>query len=270
MNRYRELLSRPIPFLPKGKAFLLRLLMLPNLVFTCIEGENYLIESATEPRIYALNHNNAFESLFVPVYLMYLLGGKRVSFVIDWMYGHLPLIGWLMKQIDPVFVYHKRSTLSFIERLRPRQRMPCGLEQCRERLAAGKSIGIFPEGTRNHDPYRLLRAKSGVGHLALASGVPVVPLGIDFSASGRRSSVPLIGRMVLRVGEPLCFAAMSATYNACSIAGNNEDANRLARRATTEVMLAISGLCGKSYGHAQHNQGQSYINKPSEESICPA
>ena len=48
-------------------------------------------------------------------------------------------------------------------------------------LEGGEAFGIYPEGTRSRDG-RLYRGRTGVGHLALTAGVPVVPVGLtEFS-----------------------------------------------------------------------------------------
>ena len=247
MNRFVDLWGRPLPFLTDGKALLLRLLMLPNLFLARTEGAEILEVSASVPCIYAFNHNNAIESLLVPVLLIYLLGGKRVSFVIDWMFGRLPLIGWIMNQIDPVYVYHKRSKLPFLERTRPGEQMHNGMKQCLDRLASGASIGIFPEGTRNGDPHQLLKAKPGIGYILLDSGVPVLPIGIEFTAAHKRKRVPVIGRMVLRFGHPMQFTDLSTSYRELSANGSRIETRRMALKVTDEVMYAISELCGKRY-----------------------
>ena len=44
-------------------------------------------------------------------------------------------------------------------------------------LGRGEAFGIYPEGTRSRDG-RLYRGRTGVAHLALTSGAPVIPVGL--------------------------------------------------------------------------------------------
>ena len=79
------------------------------------------------------------------------------------------------------------------------------LDTALEVLGRGEAFGIYPEGTRSRDG-RLYRGRTGVAHLALTAGCPVVPVGLhghpghpagrldaaaagvgDRRASGRRS-----------------------------------------------------------------------------------
>ena len=48
------------------------------------------------------------------------------------------------------------------------------LDTALEVLGKGDAFGIYPEGTRSRDG-RLYRGRTGVAHLALTAGVPVVP-----------------------------------------------------------------------------------------------
>lgn len=269
MKRFFELWRRPLPYLKPGHALLLRVLMLPNLFLVKVEGQEHLGATKGRPCIYAFNHNNAIESLLVPVMLMFLLDGRRVSFVIDWMFGRLPLVGWLMKQIDPIYAYHKRSTLPFLERNRPAAISGDIRRQCLARLASGASIGIFPEGTRNGDVGRLLKAKPGIGYIAIESQAPVIPVGIEFSASRRRQSIPLVGRMTLRIGSPMQFEAMSASFSEMPDSVRRIRQARQAGAVSCEVMLAIAELCGKSYPYRDCPASSSTSNQP-EEALCPS
>ncbi len=75
-------------------------------------------------------------------------------------------------------------------------------------LSQGGAFGIYPEGTRSRDG-RLYRGRTGVAHLALTSGAPVVPVGVtgtqDLQPVG--SKLPRLAKVTVRFGEPLHFAA---------------------------------------------------------------
>jgi 1-acyl-sn-glycerol-3-phosphate acyltransferase len=264
MNQFIDLWRRPLPHLRPAQALLLRMLMLPNLFLMKVEGAEHLRETNGKACIYAFNHNNAIESLQVPVMLVFLLGGRRVSFVIDWMFARLPVIGWLMNQIDPVYAYHKRSTISFLERNRPPVIPGEIRQQCLDRLAAGTSIGIFPEGTRNGDVKRLLKAKPGIGYIVLESHAPVIPVGIEFHVSRSCLRVPFIGRMTLRFGSPMHFDAMSASFSDLPDSVRRIRQARLAGEVSGTVMLAIAELCGKSYPYRDSSSSSKTGNPPEE------
>ncbi len=105
-------------------------------------------------------------------------------------------------------------------------------------LRAGKLLGIYPEGTRSPDG-RLHRGKIGVAKLALAAGVPVVPIamiGTDrVQPIGR--TVPTIRRVGVIFGEPLDFSHL------------REQAQDIAvlRQVTDEIMETIRRLSGQEY-----------------------
>jgi 1-acyl-sn-glycerol-3-phosphate acyltransferase len=103
-------------------------------------------------------------------------------------------------------------------------------------LQAGELFGIYPEGTRSPDG-RLYRGRTGVGWLALASGLPVIPvamIGTDrVLAPGH--SIPSLHRVGVRVGEPLTFAGYQ----------DHKPPARARRAITDEVMKAIGELSGQ-------------------------
>src|SRR5579859_4160316 len=73
-------------------------------------------------------------------------------------------------------------------------------------LQAGELFGIYPEGTRSPDG-RLYRGRTGVGWLALRSGVPVIP--VAMIGTNRLLPpghvLPRPGRIQIRFGRPLEF-----------------------------------------------------------------
>ncbi len=72
-------------------------------------------------------------------------------------------------------------------------------------LGRGEAFGIYPEGTRSRDG-RLYRGRTGVAHLALTAGVPVVPVGLTRhreAPAGRVEAAPdRAGLGGLRTADP--------------------------------------------------------------------
>jgi len=112
------------------------------------------------------------------------------------------------------------------------------LEAALERVNGGALFGIYPEGTRSPDG-RLYRGRTGIGWLALHSGVPVIPvamIGTDRVLPPGRT-VPKLNRIQVKIGVPLTFGALRA-----------EGTGGRQRRAVTDtVMEAIGKLSGQEY-----------------------
>jgi 1-acyl-sn-glycerol-3-phosphate acyltransferase len=115
----------------------------------------------------------------------------------------LPLIGWNMT-LNRYIKLRRGDKASVIQML----------QHCRETLAAGSSVMIFPEGTRSVDG-RLRAFKPGAFVLAKGSGRPILPIVIDGTSSAlpKRGFV-LQGRHRIRVTildpiPPESFAAES-------------------------------------------------------------
>lgn len=200
------------------------------------------LAAGPEPAIFAFNHNNSLESVLVPCALLYLRGGRPLHFLVDWMYLDVPLLGWVIRQCDPIPVYRKPARFRRREAYRLSRAKEPVLDLCLARLAAGGSLGIFPEGTRNPAPERLLRGRSGVGELVLRSTAPVVPVGIHYPAGERLGRAPHLGRLVLRAGEPLDFAG--EREEASSPGGRPR--REVARRVVSRVMESLEELSGKN------------------------
>ena len=110
------------------------------------------------------------------------------------------------------------------------------LDVALEVLGRGEAFGIYPEGTRSRDG-RLYRGRTGVAHLALTAGVPVVPVGLRGTEKLQPvgSNVPKIVPVSVSFGEPIDF---TGRYDGVP-------SGRARREATDEIMAAIQRLSGQ-------------------------
>lgn len=78
------------------------------------------------------------------------------------------------------------------------------LDEAAQRIAAGSSVLIFPEGTRSSDGV-LQEFKAGAVLLAIKAGVEIVPLGINGShrVLAKGTLLPHPGDIILRIGRPM-------------------------------------------------------------------
>jgi 1-acyl-sn-glycerol-3-phosphate acyltransferase len=115
----------------------------------------------------------------------------------------LPLIGWNMRLNR--YIELRRGERSSVVQM---------LAQCRETLASGSSVMIFPEGTRSPDG-QLRRFKPGAFVLAKSTGRPILPIVVEGTSRAlpKRGFV-LQGRHRIRIQildeiRPESFAAES-------------------------------------------------------------
>ena len=100
-------------------------------------------------------------------------------------------------------------------------------------LRTGKVIGIFPQGGIQ-DAQADLEGKSGVGLLALRSGVPVIPVLVEGSPGSHSVFRAILtpSKTVIHVGKPLVFPKVRGAK------ASRADIERV----TSDVMEAIAGM----------------------------
>lgn len=156
-----------------------------------------------KPYIFAANHQSQFD-IFV------LQGFLGVDF------------RWLAKkELFAVPVWGpamRRAGYIPIDRSRGRKALK-SLAEAAEKIGAGTSVIIFPEGTRSRDG-RLQEFKAGAMVLALKAGVPIVPVAIrgthEILPKGRLLMKP--GTVQVRVGRPIETDAAMAKHDLARIA----------------------------------------------------
>lgn len=115
-----------------------------------------------------------------------------------------PVLGWLLRKWDSVPVDRDGGGAA-------------GLRAIFDRLQAGGTIILFPEGTRTHDG-NFLPARSGLGLVVIKSTAPVVPVRVfgTFEAYGRHMKFPKPHRIMVKFGEPMNFAALRTEAKQCT------------------------------------------------------
>jgi 1-acyl-sn-glycerol-3-phosphate acyltransferase len=177
--------------------------------------------------ILASNHLAVADSFFLPLMIR-----RRITFLAKREYFTTPgLRGWLKRQFFSAAgqVPIDRSNASAAQ---------AALDTGVRLLAAGKLLGIYPEGTRSPDG-RLYKGKTGVARMALEAGVPVIPVvmvGTDkVNPMGTKMWRP--HPVEIRFGAPLDFSRYAG------LAGDRF----VERSMVDEIMYALMELSGQEY-----------------------
>ncbi|MCJ2069831.1 1-acyl-sn-glycerol-3-phosphate acyltransferase [Methylobacterium sp. J-030] len=123
------------------------------------EGRQHL---PVEPCLIVANHQSAWETL------AFLVLVPDVAIVAKRELLAIPVVGWFLR----------RSPMIVIDRGNGSQALRTMIDEGRAAIAAGRSVLIFPEGTRG-DIGAPLRFKRGVELLYGRLGLPVVPVAVN-------------------------------------------------------------------------------------------
>ena len=173
------------------------------------------------PVILAANHRSFMDSMFLATALR-----RPVSFLAKAEYFEHRLSAWVFRATGQIPL---------------RRGSPAGARRAMEEalgvLGQGRVVGVYPEGSRSRDG-RLHRGRLGPARLALASGAPIVPVGLvgTEAVQAPGQTLPRPGRPVgVRFG-PALWVDREASVDRAGL-----------REATDQVMCAIGGLCGQDY-----------------------
>jgi 1-acyl-sn-glycerol-3-phosphate acyltransferase len=179
----------------------------------------------TGPVILASNHLSFADSLVIPI-----VAPRKVVFMAKSDYftgtglkGHASRLWFEGLGMLPVDRDDSKAALA-------------SLDTALEVLGRGEAFGIYPEGTRSRDG-RLYRGRTGVAHLALTAGAPVVPVGITGTEKlqpvGAR--FPRVVPISVTFGEPIEIAGR---YDGVPL-------GKARRQVTDQIMTAIQALSGQ-------------------------
>lgn len=159
-----------------------------------VEGIEHLCNDG--PCIFAANHSSHLDA---PVMLAALPGRLRrrvrVAAAADYFFTN-PFKGLLVSTALNAFAFERKGP-----------GCNASLDETQRLLQIGQSVLIFPEGTRSPDG-QMQPFKRGVGSLALADGIPVIPVRIEgaHDAWPKGAFWPRRRQIIIRFGKPLCFS----------------------------------------------------------------
>ena len=155
-------------------------------VVVSVSGTAHL--NPEKPYIFAANHQSQFDILVLQGFL-----GIDFRWLAKKELFAVPIWGPAMRRAGyiPIDRSHGREAIK-------------SLDEAAQKIAAGTSVIIFPEGTRSRDG-KLHEFKAGAMVLAIKSGVDIVPVAIhgtyEILPKGRLLVTP--GKVHIRLGSPI-------------------------------------------------------------------
>jgi 1-acyl-sn-glycerol-3-phosphate acyltransferase len=129
----------------------------------------------------------------------------------------IPFLGWHLNRAGHIPVHRENPRAA-----------ARNIGQAAEKLRAGYSILLFPEGGRTREPV-MRRFKPGAAHIAIRAQVPIVPMALI----GTRKILPPSsahlhpGRAVLRIGPPIPTEGLESGDALGLVARVQEEVRRL-------------------------------------------
>jgi 1-acyl-sn-glycerol-3-phosphate acyltransferase len=145
-----------------------------------------------EPLIFICNHQSSFD-----IKLAFAFVPKNFCFVSKEEITRIPIVGGYMKTAGHIGMPREEDRRAY-----------AALLEIVEKAKEGKSLLIFPEGTRSPDG-RLGPFKRGVAHIILKAGRRVIPMAIigsrQFLPKGSTMCYPEHREITIRFGKPVSF-----------------------------------------------------------------
>lgn len=166
------------------------------------------------PVILAPNHVSQLDPIVVAIAIP-----RRVTFLATHELLPVPIVGWIVRRVNPVFVDRAKPDIQAVR-------------ACTARLAAGQALLIYPEGRISEDG-QIQEGRLGTAFLAYRTGAPVVPMGLRGvdEALPLGKYIPRLRRVSVHIGAPIYPRGEASRENL--------------RRLTGEVIREIAALSGR-------------------------
>jgi 1-acyl-sn-glycerol-3-phosphate acyltransferase len=160
-----------------------------------IQGMENLPQGSKDPAVLLVKHQSVWETFLMPTIMPHPL-----AYVFKKELLSIPFFGWAMGRLDMIHIDRSQRARAFAK----------VVQQGRRLMQEGVWVIMFPEGTRiargQQGDY-----KTGGTRLAIAAGVPVIPIAVT---SGRcwpaKAFVKRPGVVDISIGQPIASAGRDA------------------------------------------------------------
>ena len=141
---------------------------------------------AAGPALYAAKHQSFFETFE----LVRMLGAPAV--VMRQEFARIPIWGWVARRYGVIIIDRSGAAAALRQMMR----------EAKTAVAEGRSVVLFPEGTRSPMGARP-PLQAGLTGLYRAMGLPVVPVALDSARVWPKDGPMRPGLVTFRFGEPI-------------------------------------------------------------------
>lgn len=188
--------------------------------------------------VLAPNHYSEADPLAVALAVWKM--GRAPRFMAKESLFRVPVLGWILRTSGMVPVARSSSAASARQTLETSETL----------VRLGRGVIVYPEGSLTREPDMWpMRGKTGAVRLAMADGIPIVPMaqwGVQeiLPRYGKLKLWPLRRRIRILVGDPVDLTPFAAT----------DTQGAALVTATDAVMAAIAGLLSQVRGEPAPEQ----------------
>lgn len=148
-----------------------------------VKGRENISDKAV---VYAVNHQSTWETTLMPTLQ------RQQIWVLKKELMHIPFFGWALALLRPIA----------IDRSQRKKAMEQVIAQGKNRIEAGYSVVMFPEGHR-YEAEAPLTFRPGAARLALSLNVPIIPVAHNAGQFWPRRGIMSAGVVQVVIGEPI-------------------------------------------------------------------
>ncbi|MBD8049768.1 lysophospholipid acyltransferase family protein [Limnohabitans radicicola] len=153
-----------------------------------IQGLENLPQGSKDPAVLLVKHQSVWETFVMPTIMPHPL-----AYVFKKELLYVPFFGWAMARMDMIHIDRSQKSRAFAK----------VVQQGRRLMQEGVWVIMFPEGTRTERGQKG-DYKTGGTRLAVAAGVPVIPIAVTSGRCWpRKAFIKRPGIVDISIGQPI-------------------------------------------------------------------